>query len=49
MVHSTLQNHTFFIRRVLRAFPMITIINDEKVKEFNDYLEKLRRERKSRK
>ncbi len=45
-VHNTLKNNTYLITRILRAFPKITIINDQKVKELNDYLEKLRQERK---
>ncbi len=48
-VHDTLMKKNYFISRILRAFPKITLINDKKVKEFNDYLEKLRRERKLQK
>lgn len=48
-VHDTLMKKNYLISRILRAFPKVTIINDQKVKEFNDYLEKLRQERKMQK
>jgi len=48
-VYDALSKQTFLVSRVLRAFPKISIINDKKVKEFNDYIEKIRRERKLQK
>lgn len=48
-VQEALTKRTFFVSRILRAFPKITIINDKQVKEFNDFIEKLRQERKNQK
>lgn len=48
-VQEALAKRTFFVSRILRAFPKITIINDQQVKEFNDFIEKLRQERKKQK
>jgi len=48
-VQEALSKKTFFIVRVLHAFPKITIINDQQIKEFNDFVEKIRMERKCQK
>lgn len=48
-VQEALTKRTFFVSRILRAFPKITIINDKQIKEFNDFIEKLRQERKRQK
>lgn len=48
-VQEALQKRTFFMTRLLHAFPKISLINDRQIKEFNDYVEKLRIERKCQK
>lgn len=48
-VKESLEKRPFFISRILRAFPKITLINDKQVKEFNDFIERIREERKMKK
>ncbi len=48
-VKESLEKRPFFISRILRAFPKITLINDKQVKEFNDFIERIREERKKKK
>lgn len=48
-VKEALEKRPFFISRILRAFPKITLINDKQVKEFNDFIERIREERKTKK
>ncbi len=48
-VKESLEKRPFFISSILRAFPKITLINDKQVKEFNDFIERIREERKMKK
>ncbi len=49
IIRQTLSKKTFFVSRILNAFPKITLINNEQLKEFNDFIEHIRRERKKEK
>lgn len=49
IIRQTLSKKTFFVSRILHAFPKITLINNAQLKEFNDFIEHLRRERKNAK
>ena len=49
IIRQTLSKKTFFVSRILNAFTKITLINNEQLKEFNDFIEHIRRERKKEK
>lgn len=48
-IREALSKKTFFISRILHAFPKINFINDEQVREFNEFIERLRKEIKNQK